>query len=118
MITIPTLLFFGLPPHVAIGTDRFGIIGVGAAGWLQFHKEGMINYRIGFTTAIPVLIGAVIGSNLVLEIDEALFKNIIIITNALLTVFLIINPGMGLKEFQTAGSSRLHQIHHRAGGAL
>lgn len=98
IVTIPTLLFMGLPPHVAIGTDRFGIIGVGAAGWLQFHKKGLINYRIGFSTAIPVLIGALIGSNLVMEIDETLLKNIIIVTNALLMVFLIINPGMGLKE--------------------
>ena len=32
LITIPSLLFLGLPPHVAIGTGRFGIIGVGAAG--------------------------------------------------------------------------------------
>ena len=58
IITIPTLILLGLPPHTAIGTDRFGIIGVGLAGWYKFQKKGLINYRIGLIVAIPVLFGS------------------------------------------------------------
>ena len=36
LITIPALILLGLPPHTAIGTDRFGIIGIGLAG---FYKD-------------------------------------------------------------------------------
>ena len=68
LVTIPTLLLLGLSPHTAIGTDRFGIMGVCAAGWYQFHKKRLINYRVGITLVIPVLFGAFIGANLVFEI--------------------------------------------------
>ena len=40
LLTIPTLILLGLPPHTAIGTDRFGIMGVCLAGWYKFHKKG------------------------------------------------------------------------------
>lgn len=35
LVTISTLLLLGCPPHTAIGTDRFGIMGVCSAGWYQ-----------------------------------------------------------------------------------
>ncbi len=43
IVTIPTLILLGLPPHVAIGTDRFGTIGVGMADWYGFHRKRLIN---------------------------------------------------------------------------
>ena len=47
IVTIPALILLGLPPHTAIGTDRFGIIGVGISGWYEFHRKRLIDYRIG-----------------------------------------------------------------------
>ena len=98
IITIPTLILLGLPPHAAIGTDRFGIIGVGLAGWYKFQKKGLINYRIGFIVAIPVLFGTTLGSNLVLQISEGVLKNVIIILNILIMIFILLNPGIGVDK--------------------
>ena len=42
LFTIPTLILLGLPPHVAIGTDRFGIMGIAIAGWYKFHRKGFV----------------------------------------------------------------------------
>ena len=101
IVTIPTLIFLGLPPHVAIGTDRFGIIGVGVAGWLEFHRKKLINYRIGMALAFPILIGTFIGSNLVLQIREDILKTVIIITNVVIMIFILLNPGVGVKKRAT-----------------
>jgi uncharacterized membrane protein YfcA len=98
IITIPTLILLGLPPHTAIGTDRFGIIGIGLAGWYKFQKMGLINYRIGFTIAIPVLLGSALGSNLVLQISEGVLKNVIIILNILILIFILLNPDIGVEK--------------------
>jgi uncharacterized membrane protein YfcA len=67
----------GLPPHTAIGTDRFGIMGICIAGWYKFHKKKLINYKIALVLAVPVLFGAFLGANIVLEINEAILKVII-----------------------------------------
>jgi len=39
LITIPLLILLGLPPHMAIGTDRFGVMGIGWAGLYTFHRK-------------------------------------------------------------------------------
>jgi len=101
IVTIPTLILLGLPPHVAIGTDRFGISGVGVAGWDEFQRKGMINYKVGLVVAIPILFGSFIGSNLVLKISEALLKNIIVITNIIIMGFILINPKIGIEKRAT-----------------
>ena len=110
IITIPTLILLGLPPHTAIGTDRFGIIGVGLAGWYKFQKMGLINYRIGFTVAIPVLLGSMLGANLVLQISEEVLKNIIVVTNIILVAFLILNPDIGVKKRETTIQQKEYSI--------
>ena len=102
IVTIPTLILLGLPPHTAIGTDRFGIIGVGISGWYKFHKKKLINYRIGFIVAIPVLFGTALGANLVLQISESVLKYVIVATNIILVAFLLFNRGMGVEKRQTA----------------
>jgi uncharacterized membrane protein YfcA len=102
IVTIPTLILLGLPPHTAIGTDRFGIIGVGLAGWYKFQKKGLINYRVGLIVAIPVLFGTALGANLVLQISASVLKHVIVVTNILLVAFLLLNPNIGVKKRQTA----------------
>ena len=102
IVTIPTLILLGLPPHTAIGTDRFGIIGVGISGWYAFHKKKLINYKIGFIVAIPVLFGTALGANLVLQISEDVLKYVIVVTNIILVAFLLFNRGVGVEKRQTA----------------
>jgi uncharacterized protein len=102
IVTIPTLILLGLPPHTAIGTDRFGIIGVGISGWYKFHKKKLINYRIGLIVAIPVLFGTAIGANLVLQISEDILKYVIAITNVILVALLLFKRDMGVEKRKTA----------------
>lgn len=59
LITISTLILLGLPPHMAIGTDRFGVIGIGVAGLFKFHRKKMIDFRLSTLLAIPTLLGSI-----------------------------------------------------------
>jgi uncharacterized membrane protein YfcA len=80
----------GLPPHTAIGTDRFGIMGVCLAGWYKFHKKRLINYKVGFSLTIPVMLGSFLGAHLVFEISESVLKLIIIIISIACLFFLVL----------------------------
>jgi len=107
LVTIPTLLLLGLPPHTAIGTDRFGIMGVCSAGWYQFHRKKLIDYRIGFTMAVPVIIGSFIGASLCMEISEVALKWIIIGVSLFCLAFLLWNPKLGVEPGQqSAGKAK------------
>jgi len=98
LFTIPTLLMLGVPPHSAIGTDRFGITGLCIAGWYQFNKKRLINYRVGITIAVPVVIGSFIGANIVLKVPETLLRILILGISLLSIVVFTVNPTKGLKE--------------------
>lgn len=98
LITIPTLILLGLPPHTAIGTNRLGATGMAIAGWYEFSKKGMINYEIGLTIGIPALLGPILGANLVLKISETILKHVIAIITILILVFIISKPKMGIQK--------------------
>lgn len=98
LITIPTLILLGLPPHAAIGTDRFGITGIAIVGWYQFHKKGMINYKVGFISGISILFGSFLGSNLVLQIDKTVLKLVIVIITIFILLFILFRPKMGVEK--------------------
>lgn len=100
LVTIPTLLLLGCPPHTAIGTDRFGIMGVCSAGWYQFHRKKLIDYKIAVTMAIPVIIGSFLGAHLCLEISETILKWIIIGVSLMCMAFLLWNPNLGVEPGQ------------------
>ena len=98
VLTIPTLILLGLPPHTAIGTDRFGIMGVCLAGWYKFHKKKLINYKIGVILTLPVIFGSFWGAHLVFEISESVLKLIIIIISIACLFFLVLNPKIGTES--------------------
>ena len=100
VLTIPTLILLGLPPHTAIGTDRFGIMGVCLAGWYKFHKKKLINYKIGVILTLPVILGSFLGAHLVFEISESILKLIIIIISTACLFFLVLNPKIGTESIK------------------
>ena len=114
LLTIPTLILLGLPPHTAIGTDRFGIMGVCLAGWYKFHKKKLINYKVGFSLTIPVVFGSFLGAHLVFEISESVLKIIIITISIACLFFLVLNPKLGTERTkQTFG-----KYVYLAGGSM
>lgn len=96
LVTIPVLLLMGLPPHMAIGTDRMGVTGVGLAGLYSFHRKGMMRYRLAFIVGIPCLLGGFIGASLALQVSPALLRRCIVILTVILLVIVAANPRVGV----------------------
>jgi uncharacterized membrane protein YfcA len=96
LICIPLLILMGLPPHTAIGTDRFGTIGIGLAGLYSFHRQGMVRYRLAFIVGISCLLGAIIGANLALQISPELLKKFIVALTVILLIVVVANPRLGV----------------------
>ena len=60
----------------------------------------MIDYRIGLTMAIPVIVGSFIGARLCQEISEVSLKWIIISVSLFCMAFLIWNHKLGVEPGQ------------------
>lgn len=90
LISVPSLVFLGLPPQVAIATDRFGTIGQVLAAMLKFWKK--IVWKYVPALAAVSLTGSVIGANILLTIDPRILQPVV---GALLLILL---PMIFLKQ--------------------
>ena len=98
LLTIPVLIFLGLPPHTAIGTDRLGIAGLTTVGWYKFHRKGLIHYSISLWMGVAALIGSFLGANLVLGISMGLLRKIIAAATVLILIIVVAQPRLGLEK--------------------
>jgi uncharacterized membrane protein YfcA len=98
LIIIPTLIFLGLSPHMAIGTNKLGAAGLFIAGWYAFNKKGIINYRIALSMTVPAIIGSILGANLVFQLDENALKKVIAILTIVIMGVIFFQPKLGIEN--------------------
>jgi len=90
LIMMPALLFAGLPPHLALGTNKVqSMCGTGMAAY-RYHRAGL--FRIGPNKLLvgAVFIGAVTGAIVIQWIEAkalALIVPVLLMAVALYTVF-------------------------------
>jgi uncharacterized membrane protein YfcA len=89
LLTLPILIFLGLPAAVANGTNRIAILIQNFAAVVGFHQQKVLPWRLSFLAAIPAVIGAIIGANWAIAISEALFKQLL--AGVMLAVLLLIS---------------------------
>lgn len=69
LITLPLLIFMGLPANVANGTNRISIILQGIVGTVKFKQAKMFEWVDTLEYLIPSVVGAIIGATLAVSIS-------------------------------------------------
>ena len=91
-LTLPVLIFMGLPPVTANGTNRVAILlqNVGA-GW-GFHRHRVVDWRAVLWAAAPATLGAIFGAWLALAVGDEAFKRILAFLMIALTLWTLWDP--------------------------
>ncbi len=91
LLTLPALLFMGLPVHMANGTNRVGILTQTFVGALTLYRKG--NIKIGYDAwfIIPTIVGSALGAWIALEIPESTMRTTIGIVMLLLLIVILFN---------------------------
>ncbi|MRT94285.1 sulfite exporter TauE/SafE family protein [Ancylomarina sp. 16SWW S1-10-2] len=95
LITLPLLIFLGLPPTIANGTNRIGILAQNIFSVAKFNQKKVHSYPYSIYLGISALIGSIIGAFLVVDIDEELFKRILSIVMVCVAVLILFNNKAG-----------------------
>jgi len=77
LLTLPMLIFLGLPTAVANGTNRLAITVQSIFAVAGFRKKGISDFKSSLLLSIPVLIGSVVGAKLSMDVSDVLFKRIL-----------------------------------------
>lgn len=98
IITIPVLLAAGIPPHLALGTNKLqASFGSGMASF-NFIAKGFITFREVFLGVIYTFVGAVIGTYAILLIDPSVLSKIIPIMLIGIFVYMLFSPKLGASD--------------------
>ncbi|MDM8003443.1 MAG: sulfite exporter TauE/SafE family protein [Bacteroidota bacterium] len=88
LITLPLLMFLGLPANVANGTNRIGVLVQSIVSSVSFRKQKLYTVREGVWLSIPAIAGALLGSLIAVRINERIME--LLIGGLLVFMFFII----------------------------
>lgn len=90
LLMMPVLLTTGLPPHVALGTNKVqSSCGTAMATW-RYHRAGLFSFRQSAPTAAIVFTGAMAGALAIQHLSADVLKLVVpalLIAVALYTIF-------------------------------
>ena len=92
LLTLPLLIFLGLPATEANGTNRIAILVQNFFAVTGFRRSGVFPWRLALLCAAPALAGSLIGANWAVDIDEALFRRLLALVMLGVLLFMAVDP--------------------------
>ncbi|MEA1786300.1 sulfite exporter TauE/SafE family protein [Arenibacter sp. GZD96] len=100
LLSLPILIFLGLPPSVANGTNRIAVLVQGIANVAGYKSKGIeVSSKFIWFLSLAAAVGTVIGSKLALEIDDKLFNRILAVVMLLMVLLMIFQPKTPVATF-------------------
>ncbi|MDI3502613.1 MAG: uncharacterized protein PWR13_830 [Archaeoglobi archaeon] len=92
LLTLPLLIFLGLPANVANGTNRISILLQSLVSARGFHSRGLLRTRESSILALSSSLGAILGAQIAVELNEELMQKSIGIVMLLMLSVMLTNP--------------------------
>ena len=77
LLTLPILIFMGLPPNIANGTNRIQLIMQNVFAVSGFKSKGVSDFKFSSWLSLTAIIGSILGAQIAIDIPEELFKKIL-----------------------------------------
>ncbi len=107
MLSVPVMIFLGVPGSVANGTNRIAILPQNISAVIAFYRKGFANFKLSLSLAACTIPGTLVGAWLATRIPNDQFNV------WLAVIMLIVLIIMSLPERQSADQDR--QPHMLAG---
>ena len=100
LITIPALLMTGMPPALALGTNKLQACGGSFSASLYFIRQGAVNVRAVWLLLLMTFIGATLGTILIQQVDASIVKKILPFLIFSIGVYFLVTPKLGDEDRQ------------------
>lgn len=95
IITVPILLASGLPPHVALATNKLGSSFGSFTASVNFLRKGVVSFKEIYMGVLFTFIGAIIGAKTILLLDANILNKIIPFMLVIIFLYTLFNPKFG-----------------------
>ena len=107
LLTLPLLMFLGLPPNVANGTNRIAILLQNIVGVSSFKQQKVLDFKDGIKIGIPAVIGSLIGARIAVNVNDAIMEKAIGGLLILMFFLIILKPNRWLKGHEDQPPAKL-----------
>ena len=98
IITIPVLMASGMPPHIALATNKLqGTFGSGMASF-NFIRKGFISWKEVMVGVIYTFVGAWLGTYAILLLDASMLAKTIPAMLLAIFIYTLLSPKMGEQD--------------------
>jgi uncharacterized membrane protein YfcA len=107
LLSIPFLIFIGLPANVALATNKCGSIGLCIGSIAKFTKEKKIMWEYAIPFSLMAVLAGFIGAKIMLSIDPNLLAKIIGFFILFTIPFMFISKDLGIKKKATTLTKKI-----------
>ena len=100
LITIPALLMTGMPPALALGTNKLQACGGSFSASLYFIRQRAVNVCAVWLLLVMTFIGATLGTILIQQVDASIVKKILPFLIFAIGVYFLFTPQKGDEYLQ------------------
>lgn len=104
LVTLPLLIFMGLPATVANGTNRVAILLQNVVGVTSFHRDSALDVRGALVLSIPAILGSLLGAQIATDLNESLMRRLIGFLMLAMLIVILLRPRRWLH-----GTLRIYQ---------
>jgi len=92
LLTLPLLIFLGLPATVANATNRVGVLCQNIFAVTSFRRRGVFPAGLALLCSAPALVGSYLGARWAVDIDEQFFKRLLAVIMIGVLVITLVDP--------------------------
>lgn len=98
LISLPAYLIAGLPPHMAVGTNKLSSSTGTIVSTLRLCLNGHADYYLGIPGIIAALVGSQIGSRLALIVSDHVFKVLLLVLLPVIALYVLLKKDLEPKQ--------------------
>ncbi|AQS60241.1 sulfite exporter TauE/SafE family protein [Desulforamulus ferrireducens] len=92
LISMPALIFMGLPSAVANGTNRVALMVQSLVAIGYFRNKGYFYPKLSAIFGIPAVLGSIVGAKFAISLSDDMFNKILAIVMIVVAVLVIVRP--------------------------
>lgn len=100
IISLPAIIAAGVPPHLALGTNKFASTFASFTSTMKFARSGKITFKLVKYQIPCTILGSALGVHTVLKLDERFLNILIVVMIFTVAIYTIFKKDFGHKDHQ------------------
>jgi len=98
LLRLPAMLSAGLPPHIALGTNKFASASAAAIASAKYLQSEIVPRRAALIGWVLMVLFSIVGTKVVLSVSADMLLGIVIAVLSALFFYVLFNPQFGREE--------------------